>query len=63
MGSGALKAPVKGWNGSDILTFAVPPITVALRETEDEWIATVDHYLAVYNSSGLCTLPSMSNKI
>ena len=63
MGSGALKAPVKGQEFSDVLTFAVPPITVVLQETEDEWIATIDHYLAVYNSSDLCTLPAKSNAI
>lgn len=63
LGSGALKAPVKGQDTSDVLTFAVPPITVVLKETEDEWIATVDHYLAVYNSSDLCTLPTKSNEI
>ena len=63
MGSGALKAPVKGQEFSDVLTFAIPPITVVLKETEDEWTAKVDHYLAVYNSSDLCTLPNKSNEI
>ena len=63
IGSGALKAPIKGQTLSDVLTFAVPPITVIHTQTPDEWIATVDHYLAVYNSSDLCTLPTNSNSI
>ena len=63
MGSGALKVPIKGQSFSDVLTFAVPPITVIHKETADGWTATIDHYLAVYNSSDLCTLPSNSNTI
>jgi hypothetical protein len=63
MGSGALKAPIKGQDYSDVLTFGIPPITVTHRESPDAWTATIDHYLAVYNSSDLCTLPVNSNTI
>ena len=62
-GSAALMAPGKGREQSDVLTIALPPITVRHVQNANGWTAHVDLYLGVYNSSNLFTLPLSSNKI
>ena len=62
-GSAALMAPGKGQSFSDVLTIAIPPITVRHVKNEHGWTAHVDLYLGVFNSSNIFTLPLRANVI
>ena len=63
VGTAALRAPGKGKTVSDVLTMAIPPITVTHVETLDEWRLDVDMYLGVFHSSKRFTLPVNANDL
>ena len=63
VGMAALRAPGKGQTVSDVLTMAIPPITVTHVETLDEWRLEVDMYLGVFHSSKRFTLPVNANDL
>ena len=62
-GSAALMAPGRGRTVSDVLTIAIPPITVKHIATPSTWTAKVDLYLGVFNSSNVFTLPMTANTL
>jgi len=62
-GSGALMAPGKGLDRSDILTIAIPPITVTHIQPKHKWTAQVEMFLWVFTDSGRFTLPANANVI
>ena len=62
-GSAALMAPGKGRFMSDVLTLAIPPITVKHVQNANGWTAHVDLYLGVFNSQNVFTLPLRANTI
>ena len=63
VGSAALRAPGKGKKVSDVLTLAIPPITVTHYESHKEWRVEVDMYLGVFHSSKNFTLPMNANDL
>ena len=63
VGSAALRAPGKGKTVSDVLTMAIPPITVTHIESHKEWRVEIDMYLGVFHSSKNFTLPMSANDI
>ena len=62
-GSAALMMPGKGHFESEVMTIAIPPITVKHVQNEHGWTAHVDLYLGVYNSNDIFTLPLRANSI
>ena len=63
VGSAALQTPGKGKTVSDVVTLAIPPITVVHVETLHEWRMEVSMYLGVLHSSKRFTLPINANSL
>ena len=63
VGSAVVMAPGKRRTDSDVMSFAVPPITVTHIASANEEKAIVSFYLAVFNSAGDLTLPSNPDKL